>query len=65
MAACKVFFCFSCLYEQLQLLRMLIFWQEFIYLSKTTPYTKLESLSIPGLDLREKLTKVVFKYEKF
>ena len=35
-----------------------------LHLSEKTPWTKLESLSIPNLDLREKIGKVVTEGSK-
>ena len=40
-------------------------WLEFTYLSKNTPYIKLEMFSIPNLDFSEKTAKVVIKQDKF
>ena len=37
------------------------FWMEFTYFSKTMFKTKLERLSIPNVDLSEKIGRVVIK----
>ena len=42
MNVCAILFCFLCLYEQLQLLKTVIFRLEFTYLSKKSPKINLK-----------------------
>ena len=61
MIVCKIFICFLCLYQQLQLLTMLEFWLEFSMFLKKHPRTNLKGFQYQIWTPVKRSGKVAFK----